>query len=82
MMRFANPEFLLLLALIPLLAFWYVRRQGHRSGTVRFSNLGTVKSVKVSRSGMYRHILIVLRLAVLTFLIVAFSRPQSGTKAE
>ncbi|MBN2012391.1 VWA domain-containing protein [candidate division KSB1 bacterium] len=81
-MRFANPEFLVLLVLVPLIAFWYFKRQGAKSGTVRFSNLGTVKSVKTSRSGVYRHILIFLRLAVITLLIVAFARPQSGTKEE
>ena len=78
MIRFANPEFLVLLIFVPLLAAWFLRRRV-KSGTVRFSNLGTVKSVKTSRSGFYRHVLLFLRLAVITLLIVAFARPQSGT---
>jgi Ca-activated chloride channel homolog len=82
MIRFANPELLALLIVVPLMAVWYYRRRTKRSGTMRFSNLGTVKSVTASRSGIYRQSLIVLRLVVITLLIIAFARPQSGTKEE
>ncbi len=82
MIRFANPEFLILLAFVPLLVWWYMRRQSVRSGTIRFSNVGTVKAVAKSHTSRRRHILLALRSITLILLIVAFARPQSGTKEE
>lgn len=82
MIRFANPEFLGLLILIPLIFLWYIRKNKRRSGTMRFSNLGTIKSVNKSRSQQYRHILFLFRILVISLLIIAFARPQSGTTGE
>jgi len=79
-LRFADPYFLFLLLLIPILVFWYIRRR--KGGTLRFSYLGFVKEVHHSSSERARHILFVLRMLVLSFLILAFSRPQSGIKGE
>ena len=80
--RFADPHFLALLLLIPLLIFWYVRRQKGRRATMRFSHLGFVKEVRQTKAVKARHVLFVLRLLVLALLITAFARPQSGIKGE
>lgn len=82
MFRFANPEFLGLLIIIPLMIYWYLRKNIHRGGTLRFSNLGVIKSVNKSPSRKYRHILFVLRVITVGLLIVAFARPQSGSTEE
>ena len=82
MFRFANPEFLGLLVIIPLMIYWYLRKNIHRGGTLRFSNLGVIKSVNKSPSRKYRHILFVLRVIAVGLLIVAFARPQSGSTEE
>ncbi|MFZ5518768.1 MAG: vWA domain-containing protein [Candidatus Zhuqueibacterota bacterium] len=82
MIRFVNPEFFVLLLVIPFLILWYIRRNRKASGTVRFSNLGIIKNVNKSPSKKYRHVLFALRLIAITLLIVAFARPQSGTKEE
>jgi len=81
MFRFADPQFLLLLLLIPGLVFWYIRRYGRSGGTLRYSNLGVIKTVK-SPSTRYRHITFALRLIALALLIFAFARPQSGRSEE
>ncbi|NOY60670.1 MAG: aerotolerance regulator BatA, partial [Calditrichaeota bacterium] len=39
MFRFANPEFLALFAVIPVLIFWYIKRNKQASATLRYSNL-------------------------------------------
>jgi Ca-activated chloride channel family protein len=78
MMRFANPEFLAFLIIIPILIFWYVRRFQNRSGTIRYSNIGVIKSIGNSRFTPFRHIIFVLRILVISLLILAFARPQSG----
>ena len=82
MHRFANPEFLLLLLIIPVLTFWYIKRNKKASGTLRFSHLGNIKNLKPTPSKKYRHVLFVLRILVIVLLIIGFARPQSGTKEE
>lgn len=82
MVRFADKIFLILLIFIPLLIFWYIRRFRRSSGTIRFSNLGIVKSVRESVKPKLRHLLFVLRLATIAFIIIALARPQSGQTEE
>lgn len=82
MVRFANPEFLMLLAVVPLMIFWYLQRQVKASGTLRFSNLGVIKSVSRTPSQRFRHILFMLRLLVISLIILGFARPQSSAKEE
>lgn len=82
MVRFANPEFLMLLAVVPLMIFWYLQRQVKASGTLRFSNLGVIKSVSRTPSQRFRHILFLLRLLVISLIILGFARPQSSAKEE
>ncbi len=82
MFRFANPEFLVLFAIIPVLIFWYIKRNKRASATLRYSNLGIIKTVKKSPVKRYRHLLFVLRLLVISLIIVGFARPQSGRHEE
>ena len=82
MFRFANPEFLFLFVVIPVLIYWYLKKNQGASSTLKYSNLGIIKSVKKSPLKRFRHILFVLRIAVLSLLIVGFARPQSGQSEE
>jgi len=80
--RFSEPQFLTLLLLIPLLGFWYFKRQRGKGATLRFSHLGFVKEVHRPSATRARHILFVLRMFVLSLLVLAFARPQSGIRGE
>jgi Ca-activated chloride channel homolog len=80
--RFANPEYLLLLLIIPLLTYWYLRRHRRMSSSLRYSNLDLVKAAPSSSLKKYRHLLFVLRMLALAAFIVAFSRPQAGSKSH
>ena len=83
--RFADPAYFLLLAVVPLLTYWYVRyvvRGRQQRGALRYSSLVPIKRADHRRSGRYRHTLFGLRALALTALIVAFARPQSGVTAE
>lgn len=82
MLRFANPEFLLLLGIIPFLILWYIRNNKKAGGTLRFSNIGVIKNISRTPSRRYRHILFFFRMVVVSLLILGFARPQSGTKEE
>ncbi|HDQ00231.1 MAG TPA: VWA domain-containing protein [bacterium] len=82
MIRFVNPEFFALLLVIPVLIWWYFRRLNKATGSVRFSNLGNLKDIRATTSKKFRHLVFVLRMAVIVLLIFAFARPQSGIKEE
>ena len=83
MLTFANPSLLSLFVLIPILIFWYFRWNKKRFGTLRYSNLGVVKSVeKFSRKKKYRHLPFILRLLAISLLILCFARPQSSHTEE
>ena len=81
-MRFLHPHFLGFLILIPILIAWYMKRRKGKGATLRFSHLGFVKEAYCPSAARARHILFILRLLVLTLLIIAFARPQSGVKGE
>lgn len=78
MFRFANPEFLLLLLIIPFIIWWYVRKSRRMSGALRYSKVDVFKRIKKSSKRSYRHFLFALRLLVLGLLIFCFARPQAG----
>ncbi len=73
--EFANPEFLLLLVFLPILAFWYYKHFRKHYATITMSNL-TMFQGKSSWRGRWRSVLPVLRDVAVTLLIVAFARPQ------
>jgi len=79
MMRFANPEFLALFVIVPILIVWYLRRRRRsHTSSIRYSNIGTLKAVGRSRFTPFRHLIFIFRLLVISLLILAFARPQSG----
>ena len=79
--RFADSVLLLLLALIPLAVWWYVRQSG-RHGAIRYSRVDTITRCDRRRTARWRHLLFVARIVALSALIVGFARPQSGVTEE
>ncbi len=80
--RFADPQFLLLLAGVPVLVFWCWRGRVCRGATVRYSSLSLVVPAATPGASRFRHLLFVLRALALATLIVAFARPQTGVSGE
>lgn len=79
--RFANPEYLLLILPWAGLWWWYSHR-GPKPASIRFSSLGTVHQLPVRPRIFPRRILFSLRMLALFLLIVGFARPQSGIRGE
>ncbi|MGH7492413.1 MAG: vWA domain-containing protein [bacterium] len=82
MPNFANPQFLFLLLLLPLLAWWYWRTYARRTATIRYSNLDLLKNLPRPSTYWSRHLQFGLRLLAITLVIVALARPQSGHTEE
>jgi len=80
MYRFANPLYLSLLLIIPLLVVWYLKAMRQSSGKMRYSDIGILKRLGSSPKQRLRHLLFLLRLFAITLLILALARPQSSSK--
>ena len=78
----ANPEYLYLQIIIPLLVVWYWFRQNKREAEITFSDLGAFEGETKSPKVWLRHGLFVLRLLALSLLIIAIARPQSTSRKK
>ncbi|HET6463305.1 MAG TPA: VWA domain-containing protein [Candidatus Krumholzibacteria bacterium] len=76
MFRFAYPYVLALLALVPLAAWYVLRHRGERS--VAYSSLDLLLGAGLEAPAWKRYLALALRLVVLTLVIVALARPQTG----
>ena len=79
---FANPGFLYLLILVPLLAAWYIYRFRNQAASLQVSATDVFENTPSSFRKYLYHVLITLRLIAITLLIVAFARPQSSSKRQ
>ena len=82
MPNFADPKFLFLLLLLPLLGWRYWQRHKTLGGSIRYSNLELLKNLPKPSSYFSRHLLWALRLLALALIIIALARPQSGHTEE
>ena len=76
MIRFLNPEFLWLFALLPLLAMWRGRKG--RVAAVEYSNVEIARTVARETRSRPARWTTMLRLLVATLLILGLARPQFG----
>lgn len=82
-MTFANPAFLLLLLIVPLLAAYLFFFRGGDLPALRFSSMSHLEKVPGSpRLYLGEAVVGLLRIAVLSLLIVALARPQKGLQSE
>ena len=79
---FANPEFLYLLGVIPLLTLWYVRYHRRRTSNIRFPALSAFAEIPPSPRERARHLPFVLRMIAVACLIIGFARPQTASTGE
>lgn len=76
MIQFLHPEFLWLLALLPLLALW--KGRSGRAAAVVYSSAENARRLAGARKTRAGQWLSALRLLVLAFLILGLARPQLG----
>ena len=76
MFRFAHPIVLLLLILVPLVAWWALRPGRERS--VAYSSLDLLLGAGLGASAWKRYGKLALRLLALSLVVFALARPQTG----
>lgn len=74
---FANPAYLWLLLVIPLLVVFYLIRQQKTSPALTFSAVEQLRDMAGSWRTYLRHILFAFRMIVIAILIIIIARPQS-----
>lgn len=74
---FANKELRWLFLVIPVIIAWYIFKNKSLTAEVKTSSIEGFKGVKSSYKQYLRHLLIILRLATLSCLILVLMRPQS-----
>lgn len=77
---FAWPENFLLLGLIPLLIWRYLRTLNKQSGAVRVTTTNT-PTITTAKNKL-RHSVFILRLLAITAIIVALARPQERSDIQ
>ncbi len=80
--EFAYPYVLYLLLLMPLMLFWYWKKNQIKSPDIIFSSLKIFKGISATLRERLRHLPAALRVLGISFLIVALARPQSFTSGE
>lgn len=80
-LTFANPAFLWLLLLLPILGFWFYYRRSTYYPVARMSSVSPVHGL-VSWRGRLRPLLLVLRILAFIALVIALARPREALKDE
>ena len=75
-MEFGQPYYLLLLSILPILIFWYLKKGQHQEATVRFSNLDLIPANVIQNGQMKTMIFIIGRLFIMFIIILALARPR------
>ena len=80
--RFEDPWMLLLLGVVPVLAWWYVKGARRRRGSLTHPDAAGLARA-AGRGGRWpSHLPAALRGLALVCLVVAFARPQTGVTGE
>ncbi|MEI6695982.1 MAG: VWA domain-containing protein [Bacteroidota bacterium] len=77
-MEFANPVYLYLLLIIPLLIVWYIFRHFNSFAEIQFSSFAAFKNVRKTLKQKLYPVLFALRILVIALLIIVLARPQSS----
>lgn len=81
-MTFANPEYFYLLLFLPLMIYWYWKKQEQQIVELQVSTIKVFQTVPRSWRQRFRHLLFLFRVLTIVFLTVALARPQSTSKGE
>lgn len=78
---FAHPWFFALLAVLPVMIWWYLKKADKEQATFLVSSTASFKGTR-SWKNMFRHSLFVFRCLAVLCLIVAIARPQTRNDEE
>jgi Ca-activated chloride channel family protein len=80
--HFAQPWFLLFLAIIPLMSVWYWFKHRSSNADIQVSNTAVFNTTPKSLRQRLYHGLFILRMLAMAALVVALARPQTHSSGE
>ncbi len=80
--EFANPEYLYLLLVLPLMVVWYWFNRTKSTADLQFSETDFFETHRKSIRNYLFYSLPVLRILAIAFLIIALARPQSSSSSQ
>jgi len=72
--------FAVAIIVIGLMIYYNIRKRRYHSASIKYSDLEIVKRSAKSGRQKFRFLLIILRIAAVALLVIAFARPQAGTE--
>lgn len=75
--EFANPGFLYLEAILPLLIVYYILRENRQSADISLSSFSNFSAAGIPFRLVLKHILFGLKIIGMGLIIIALARPQS-----
>jgi len=79
---FANPEYFFLLLFVPLLLYWYWRKEKKQLVDLQISSISPFQLAPRSWRQRLRHLIAFFRILAFILLTVAIARPQSTSSGE
>lgn len=80
--EFAYPAFFFALILVPLMAAWYLWRGRKGTAPLQLSGFENLDDKMSSVRVWLRHLLAILRMAVVALIVIVLARPQSSNQWE
>ena len=81
-LKFANPELLYLLLLVPAAIVWYWFRDTKTRPRLQISSYDAFKAAGKSIKIYFRHLQFMLKALAFALLVIALARPQSSTTRQ
>ncbi len=80
--HFAQPAYLFLLLIIPVIVAWYWFRNKKNKAEIQISTLESFKKAGKTFKERFRHSLFAMRMLAIALLIIAIARPQSSSSRQ
>ncbi len=81
--RFANPDYLYLLLLLPVMVILWIINEGRKKrALLRIGDPGLVRKLMPELSGIRPSVKFIFELAAITGIIIVLARPQFGSRLE
>lgn len=76
-MIYAQAQYLWLFLLILLLILWYIFKKSKSRASIRYSSIKGFENLKKPLKYYLRHLLFIIRIAIISLLIIILARPQT-----
>ncbi len=81
-MTFAHPTYFWLFIIPAVMIFWYIFKKSKSQVSLRYSSLKIFENQKKPLKYYLRHLLFLIRLAIISLLIIILARPQAQKPEE